>query len=223
MVKLIKCHFYYLFNKINLSILFVTIVIMLLFLFSNIISLDNRQSLSNKTIEYYYNSFQIMRIVVLFDALFIVGYAFLNDNDMYRMIIIDNKIKRSEYFISKVITLLLIITILYLVIFFIILLLSVIFELYMESIMLKSFIDLYVSIIYYVFLMIFVILLVNNIFMIFVIYLLTLFTYQDEFSFLVYFLPILDNNLLVLGYIYYFIIILILGLFNIIIWNNLDL
>lgn len=223
MVKLIKCHFYYIFNKINISIISLTVLFVCLYSIINVISLDERATNVVKVSEFYLNSFQIVKVVGIFDAIFIMGYSFLNDNDSYRTIIVDNKITRTKYFISKVITLLLIISLIFISLCLVIFVLNDVFSIYMNKRMILSFIDLFICMWFYSFLVLIIILIINNIYMIFLVYLSSLINYNEGFEYIVYFLPILKNNNLNLNYLYYLIIIIVLFCISFIIWNNSDL
>lgn len=223
MVKLIKCHFYYIFNKINISIISLTVLFVCLYSIINVISLDERATNVVKVSEFYLNSFQIVKVVGIFDAIFIMGYSFLNDNDSYRTIIVDNKITRTKYFISKVITLLLIISLIFISLCLVIFVLNDVFSIYMNKRMILSFIDLFICMWFYSFLVLIIILIINNIYMIFLVYLSSLINYNESFEYIVYFLPILKNNNLNLNYLYYLIIIIVLFCISFIIWNNSDL
>lgn len=223
MVKLIKCHFYYIFNKINISIISLTVLFVCLYSIINVISLDERATNVVKVSEFYLNSFQIVKVVGIFDAIFIMGYSFLNDNDSYRTIIVDNKITRTKYFISKVITLLLIISLIFISLCLVIFILNDVFSIYMNKRMILSFIDLFICMWFYSFLVLIIILIINNIYMIFLVYLSSLINYNESFEYIAYFLPILKNNNLNLNYLYYLIIIIVLFCISLIIWNNSDL
>lgn len=223
MVKLIKCHFYYIFNKINISIISLTVLFVCLYSIINVISLDERATNVVKVSEFYLNSFQIVKVVGIFDAIFIMGYSFLNDNDSYRTIIVDNKITRTKYFISKVITLLLIISLIFISLCLVIFVLNDVFSIYMNKRMILSFIDLFICMWFYSFLVLIIILIINNIYMIFLVYLSSLINYNESFEYIAYFLPILKNNNLNLNYLYYLIIIIVLFCISLIIWNNSDL
>ena len=223
MVKLIKCHFYYIFNKINISIISLTVLFVCLYSIINVISLDERATNVVKVSEFYLNSFQIVKVVGIFDAIFIMGYSFLNDNDSYRTIIVDNKITRTKYFISKVITLLLIISLIFISLCLVIFVLNDVFSIYMNKRMILSFIDLFICMWFYSFLVLIIILIIINIYMIFLVYLSSLINYNESFEYIAYFLPILKNNNLNLNYLYYLIIIIVLFCISLIIWNNSDL
>ena len=64
------------------------------------------------------------------------NYSFIINNDLYRKIIINNGIKRNKYFISKVVTLILVISVIYFVIIFSLLFTIIIFKLYLDLYML---------------------------------------------------------------------------------------
>lgn len=223
MAKLIKCHFYYLFNKTNVTIIFLLILFVFIFSITNAFSLDESISYNQRSLEYYNNSFQLIKVIMSFDAIFIFGYSFLAFNDSYRIIVINNEIKREKYFISKTITLIITIIIMYLIQVSIILLISVLFRIYFDMMMIISFIDLLVYVTFYSFITLFVINVINSIYIIFLVYILTLLSYQEEYILLKYLLPLFKDNILVLNRFYYILLIIIVYILCMFLWNNKDL
>lgn len=223
MRKLIKCHFYYLFNKVNIFIIIVSIVFSIGFLVVNAISLDDRISNNFKGYEFYNNCFQIIKIVLSFDSIFIFGYSFCLNNDYYRVIIINNQIKRIKYFISKVIVLFFVIFIIYFILFLSLLIISISFNLYLDNNMIYSFFTLFIFCLFYSNFTITLILLINNIYIIFIPFFISFVNINDSFNIIKFIIPILHDNLFILNPIYYILILIFLFLINLIIWNNKDL
>ena len=101
MGKLIKCHFYYLKNKLTIAILVISIIGIMLFALINVLSLDERMDIAS-FIEYYYSSlFEICKIIGNIIVVLLFGYSFSSSSDGYRTILISKKTHRPTYFINN--------------------------------------------------------------------------------------------------------------------------
>ena len=220
MVKLIKCHIFYLFTKTNLKIFTITILFILIYLIFNVYSLNNSY-INQKSLEFYYSSFQIIKIIMLFNFIFIFGYSFLRYNDNYRIIIINKNNNRIKYFMSKIIAISIILLSIYIIIFTLYLMITLFTFYNIEKIMLISFIDLLICCLYYGFISILLILIFDNLYMIFLIYIISLFNINN--SILLFVLPIVKDNLILFSRLYYLILIFFIVIINIIIFHNKDL
>ena len=180
MGKLIKCHFYYLMNKLTIVILALSIIGVLFFALINALSFDERTSASVFT-EYYYSSlFEICKIMGNIIAVLLFGYSFSSSSDGYRTILISKKTPRATYFISKIILIAMVFTIYYITIVTVVILISLTRGIYMDKKMLGSFFYLYISLLYYGGLSITLILALDNIYVVFIIVPLSLINYSKN-------------------------------------------
>ena len=227
MGKLIKCHFYYLMNKLTIAIFVISIIGIMLFALINVLSLDERMDIAS-FIEYYYSSlFEICKIIGNIIVVLLFGYSFSSLSDGYHAITITKQNPRSKYLISKLILLFSIFTFLYLLTITTVVVISLVFKIILSPEMLVSFFNLYIILIYYGLLSTLLMMAVDNIYIVFVLVPLSFINYEKNLYFLTFLMPIEDKTkiarTLILPLWYYLIFIIATALAIIIIWSKKDL
>lgn len=106
--KLIRIHLQYVLNK-TIIIIFVLLSIFLLLYFlliSNSFSNYSYRWLGGDEInrQYYYSVVSIFKIIIPLFIVYIYGSSFLDENDNYRLLLINTKIDKIMYFITKFIS-----------------------------------------------------------------------------------------------------------------------
>lgn len=149
--KLIKFHFNYVFNRINLLLF----LLLSIFIFCSnmfiVIGIDNKAESNESFLYYLDSSFSIVSFIGVFFSITLFSFSFLQKQDQYIYLVISNKISRINYFISKYFSICL------LVFFFIVeniilFYLPTIFSSkikYIDINIVKSFFDLYLLILFY--------------------------------------------------------------------------
>ena len=224
MGKLIKCHFYYLMNKLTIAILVISIIGILLFALINVLSLDERMDIAS-FIEYYYSSlFEISKIIGNIIVVLLFGYSFSSSSDGYRTILISKKTPRPTYFISKIILITMVFTIYYLTIVTVIIITGFTRGIYMDIKMLESFFYLYISLLYYGVLSIVLIMALDNIYIVFIIVPLSLISYSKNLYYLCFIVPVIKSSVswfsFVLPWWYYVIILFNIFLLSILFFSK---
>ncbi|MBO4666691.1 MAG: hypothetical protein J5666_00990 [Bacilli bacterium] len=227
MGRIIKCHFYYLMNKLTITVLAITLLGIMLFSILTITSLDERINYGSYGEVYYYSIYEICKIIGSIIAMMLFGYSFSYLCDSYRVILIGKEISRARYFSSKFILILLIFTLYLLVMTTLVIVIGLSKKIFMNKIMLKSFFDLYIILLFYGEISSLLMIIFDNIYVVFSIVPLSLINYQKNLYFLVFFLPIEENRnygySLILPWWYYITFILILTAVNLLIYERKDL
>lgn len=193
MGKLIKCHFYYLMNKLMIIVLFLTTLCIIFFSLFTALSFDERMSIFAIAGDYYLSLYEIVKVVAFILALMLFGYSFYSYNDGYHSIIISKKISRTKYFISKVILLISVFTFVYLLFVTIVIITGLLFNIVMDVLMLKSFYNLYITLILYGIISILLMIIFDNIYIVFILIPLSFLGYEKNIYFLIFILP-LENK-----------------------------
>lgn len=103
--NLVKCHFSYIVNKATLVIIAITLIISILSNLFSLYSLNPNLGIIENNQLYFLNSFLILKLVLIFLAIFLFSYSFYSKSDQYVMLIVTSNISRKKYFITKVIVL----------------------------------------------------------------------------------------------------------------------
>ena len=194
MGKLIKCHFYYLMNKTTICLLGISIIGLVLFAMINVLSFDERMALSDERLYYYESLYEASKILGSFIAVMLFGYYFSYTCDSYRTIIINKKVTRTKYYISKVLLILSVFTFYYLWMMTVIIVIALLKEIMMDVVMLQSFIYLFITLLFYGLLSILFIIVLDNIYVVFIIVPLSLINYDKNLYFLCYIMPLTKNQ-----------------------------
>lgn len=227
MGKLIKCHFCYLFNKITILILIITILMVLFFSLFTASSLDERVDFSIRAINYYSSLYEIIRIISLIFVSFFFGYSFFSTQDGYHSIIIGRNVSRTKYLLSKKILLLNIFIFVYLIEITIMIIIGLMYHIVMDLNMLKSFISLFLLLMIYGNYSVLLVLLFNNIYIVFIIIPISLINFNKNIYFLSLVFPLEDRSTGISSFFlpswYYVILFLFTSIITIVFWNRLDL
>ena len=101
--SLIKCHLAYLLSKSSLTIIMLIIALAVFVFASNAISA--KYNLVKENIDtYFVSSITIIKIIYCVMASFIIANAFNSRNDSYFQLLISSNIKKSQYFLTKLIS-----------------------------------------------------------------------------------------------------------------------
>ena len=227
MGKLIRCHFYYLLNKVTLVIFIISSLSVIFFSIFSALSFDDRSSLNVVASEYYISVYEIIKLTNFILVIILFGYSFSSLCDGYHAITISKQNPRSKYLLSKLILLLCIFTFLYFLSIAIVVIISLSFKIILSEKMLISFLNLYVILIYYGLLSTLLIMVVDNIYIVFVLVPLSFIDHEKKLYFLTYILPIEDKNkiarTLILPLWYYIILIIFITLLINLLWSRKDL
>lgn len=227
MGKLIKCHFYYLLNKLSIVILLLSIGSIIIFSLISASSFDERMNSLSISSEYYVSIYEVIKFTNFIIVIMLFGYSFSSNSDGYHAITINSKNGRIKYFISKEFLLMSVFTFIYLVVFALVIIIGLCFGIVLDKDMLLSFVYLYIILLYYGLFSTLLIILVDNIYIVFILVPLMLVNYAKNLYFLTFLFPLEDKTriarILVLPVEYYLFILSVLNFIIIIIWNNKDL
>lgn len=226
MDKLIKCHFYYLMNKLMIVVFLLTIAAVIFFSLFTVLSFDERTLPYMLSSDYYLSIYEVIKLVMFILVIFLFGYSFILSNDGYNAIIIGKDISRTKYFISKTIVLFLVFSFIYIAIIAFSIVIGLAFDVFFSKTMLKSFIFLYILLMIYGELSIILVLVFDNIYIVFITIPLSLISYDKTIYFLAFILPLVvksSTNSFSLPWWYYLFEIVVLYITTIILFNRKDL
>lgn len=103
-LKLIKCHFTFNFNFITILLVVVIFVLTLIFNFINISTLNTGISTYNLVNSYFDTALNFITFISCSFSIVIFSFSFLSKQDSYLSYLIGPKIRKDNYFITKVIT-----------------------------------------------------------------------------------------------------------------------
>ncbi len=174
-MKLVKLHRKYLFSKINIIIIFILAIIAFIFAISTIKVFDSEVSRwMNRVLisENYEQSYlMFVKIIIIIFSSYLFGMAFSRQGDSYAAII-NPLINKGKYFITKVISLIMMYTMVWLILLFNYLLINILFNkwYYYEINTFKNFLDIYLLGIVYGYFSIIMIRLINSSYIIIVVF-----------------------------------------------------
>lgn len=113
-VKLIKCHYAYLFSKVSIIILSSVVIFSAVIYITEAISLSHHSYIENIN-DYYMLSATVISLINIFFSSFLFSFSFQVKNDSYIQLIVAFGYSKKEYALSKIITLVLVILVLYFV------------------------------------------------------------------------------------------------------------
>lgn len=173
MFALIYCHIKFIFNK---HILIMSLLSFIIIFFLGIIQIFNIEyANATEKIEIYYSSvFPFCVMLSTIYGVFLFGYLFLGENEDYRKVIINNKLK---YYLSKIIVIFLYVFILTLINELIIVLIGYFKTKIISTSIYIIFINILVSIVFYSMIAVFIVISFNNfnlLYLVFVLFVLSL-------------------------------------------------
>ena len=194
MGKLIKCHFYYILNKLTIVILILVILSVIFFSFFTALSFDERTAFYLTQVDYYLSVYEVIKLIMFILIILLFGYSFSSVNDGYYVVVIGKDISRTKYLITKIFLLNSIFTFIYLIVVASTIIIGLSFNIVLNKEMLISFINLYILLMFYGELSIILVLLFDNIYAVFLLIPLSLISYDKTIYFLSFFLPIEEKQ-----------------------------
>lgn len=230
---LIKCHFSYIVNKATIIIIAIVLFISLLSNILSIYSLNSNLGIIESNQLYFLNSFLVLKIVLIFLAIFLFSYSFYSKSDQYVMLIVTSNVSRKQYFITKVSVLVTFLSVYLYLQYFIFLLVGIIFHrgFYFNMDHLIAYLNLLISVIYFGLLGQTFILLINNLYIMIIPFILmnigSIINEDSDnklFSIYNYLFPTLtEKNDFYYGYLHLVGLLVIIFLLNLFIYERKDL
>jgi len=175
-MKIVECHYYHIVSKITLCSLIIIILMLSIDKILIVSTIDFNQSRQERTINLFYNTFETDKIFSVLLSSFVFGFSFTNIQDSYRFFILINGVSREKYFLTKIITIFLIISVYTSILLLFSLVILIFSKLSLTIIYLKAYLSLYIMIIFYGLLSTLLIQLFNNYYLIILPFALYIFT-----------------------------------------------
>lgn len=101
LLNLIKCHLSYLLSKSSIAIIIIVNIILFIVYITNALALD-LGSVKEAVDNYYEASLTMTRIIFVLLSCFITSNSFTSKNDAYLALLITSGIKKEQYYLTKV-------------------------------------------------------------------------------------------------------------------------
>lgn len=224
-LSLFKCHYYHIISKITLCSLLLIYVLLIIEKVLISTSIGYKQTSEIRSITYFFSVFETEKIFSLILFVFIYGVSFSSNNDSYRSFILTNNVSRNKYFITKYITILLILFIYIIMLLFSTILICYFFEIKMNIDFYYSYLSLFLLVNFYGLLSTILILVFNNYYLVtipFILYILI--SSLDVNKPITYISILIDNHGVIYnGYLYGLFLIFFILLINLYLYNKIDL
>lgn len=178
--NLIKCHFFYSFNKTIILMMMLIITLNSIYNFTIVIGLDSRMDTLTLYRNYLDASFSFINFIANIFIMSIFSFSFLRKQDQYSVLLMTSKISKTIIFLSKYFTII-IISFLFCLIELICFYLPAIFLnkiTYIDRNIIFSFFDLFIEMIFYGNVSLILILLTDNFYLILIPITVYLFSYN---------------------------------------------
>ncbi len=225
-MNLFKCHYYHIISKITLCSFIFIIFLLIIEKLIMASSIDYKQSISERSLSYLFSILETERLFSIILFVFIFGLSFSNNQDSYRAFLIISGISRNKYFITKCITLIIILTSYIAIELISSLIICLVFKIEIEITFLNNYLSLFLLILYYSLISILLVQIYNNYYLTilpFIIYIL-INSLEVKTRFISYIILIIkeDGNIYN-GYLYSMFLVLLLFIINLLFYNLRDL
>lgn len=224
-IKLCKCHRYYLLNKLFIIVFVIITILNIIYNLFIALSIDNYVSLMEKSKFYYLSTYQIFRLEILLLTLITCSFSFISSNDQYRSLILTSNISRNKFVITKIITIFSVLFVITIIEGLIIMVIACICDIDFYRNYFEIVYNLFISIIYFGLISILFVQISDSIYVMVGSFVLLLSTTLDiDSNFLKYFIVLINEDMkFFITSIYYLILCAIIFIINIIIYNKRDL
>lgn len=215
-MQVIRLHLCYLFNRFNLISGGIIILLYLSGLIINIASIPQHISIEVAREMYFYNVVSILKMIFIMLVILIISYTALFNNDRYQLYLLNKRVDRIKYYLTKMLALFIVTMFLMIIFMLLFMLCGLLFTSWykIEENHLKFFGCLSLISLMYGYFSYNLVKLMNSILMMFIPCLLVLleeaFTSLDIVQYISYFFPIIENDIsITLSYGVFHVIILI--------------